>query len=593
MLTRKLVWQLFIPYVLITLVAVILVIWYTANVLRNFYLDQTSAQLASKISLLDEDVVNLLREGKYESIDHLCKERGKKAGIRITVVLPDGRVVGDTDAEPELMDNHGARPEVVEAFSKGFGKSIRFSRTVGQEMLYYAKVLGNRSGVVGIVRVAVPITAITQPITRLLIEIALAGLLVILVSAGIILAFARRISKPVEDMGRSAERFAKGELDHRIPLRGSEELSSLALSLNEMADKLHGTFPALLRKQNELNSILASMAEGVIAVSTKGVVLSINPACELILNAVTEKSVGRPIQEIVRIPALIDLVEEVLAGSGQKEGTITVHNGDERVLSVVGYAMKTPEGQSEGAVLVLRDITREKRIERIKRDFVANVSHELRTPITSIKGYAQTLLDGGAKDPETVQMFLGVIVKHANRLNQVLESLLTLARVERDADARSLQLEEVKISELLDSAVASCYERAERKWVKVTVKCEESLTERVNPQLLRLAVSNLVDNAIKFSNDGGTVEVEGKVVGEDLTISVKDYGIGIEEDQLERIFERFYTVKDVAREEETGAGLGLAIVKHIANAHKGNVSVKSELGKGTTFTLSLPRRPEA
>ena len=592
MKTRKLFWRLFIPYILITIGAVCLTIWYSATVLKASFIEQTTIQLASQIDLLEEDVGSLLAEGNFREIDRLCKQRGKNSGIRITVILPEGEVVGDTEADPKTMDNHRERPEVRDALSSNFGRAIRYSRTVGHEMLYVARVIKVDGLTGGIIRVAVPTRTISITIGRIHFHIATGGFLIILLSAIVSLALTRKLTKPVEFLRESAERFARGELDHRIKTIGLEEFSSVAESLNQMADKLSQAFLALKRKGNELDSVLSSMAEGVLAVSSEGKVLSINRAGELMLNLKAEQCLGKQLYEVVRVPSLIQLVEKVLATRSSKEETISIHNGEERVLRVVGYVMKGIGNESEGAVLVLRDITREVRLEKIRKDFVANVSHELRSPITSIKGYAETLLEGRLEDTENVEKFLKIIVKHANRLNQILESILTLARVERDADSKTLQLKETRISEVLLSAVANHEDFARSRHIQLLVRCDENLTAFVNPQLLIQALSNLVDNAIKFSKDGGTVELTAQDKDTFITITVKDYGVGIEKRHLERIFERFYTVKGADSDTKKGAGIGLAIVKHIVNAHKGTVSVESKPGLGSTFSISIPKKPQ-
>jgi two-component system phosphate regulon sensor histidine kinase PhoR len=252
-----------------------------------------------------------------------------------------------------------------------------------------------------------------------------------------------------------------------------------------------------------------------------------------------------------------------------------------------GTILRNDKGESLGAVVVLNDITRLRHLENIRRDFVANVSHELKTPITSIKGFVETLREGALKDPGDSERFLGIIAKQADRLNSIIEDLLTLSKIE-ESEKTELQLEEHNLKAVLQSAISLCDIKAKSKKATVTLDCNDELTAKINPELLEQAIINLLDNAIKYSDEGGDIKISAIRLNSEINISVRDWGIGIERRHLPRLFERFYTVDKAHSRELGGTGLGLAIVKHIVLAHHGNVSIESAPGKGSTFTILLP-----
>jgi two-component system phosphate regulon sensor histidine kinase PhoR len=331
------------------------------------------------------------------------------------------------------------------------------------------------------------------------------------------------------------------------------------------------------------------MVEGVLAVDREERLISINQAAASLLGIRSTEASGRSIQEVVRNVELQQFIAKTLSETGRVEGEITLRENGERFLQAHGTILRDGSGREIGALVVLNDITRLRRLEGVRREFVANVSHELRTPITSIKGFVETLLDGAMWRPPDAERFLGIVAKQADRLNAIVTDLLTLSRVEQDTEKLSIPLEEHSIREVLKEAVQVCELKGVAKDVTIALTCDEKISARINPPLLEQAVVNLVDNAVKYSDSGKTVRVEGTESGSEVIISVIDEGCGIAKEHLPRLFERFYRVDRARSRELGGTGLGLAIVKHIAKAHGGHVAVESALGKGSTFTIHLPR----
>lgn len=298
---------------------------------------------------------------------------------------------------------------------------------------------------------------------------------------------------------------------------------------------------------------------------------------------------GRLIQEVVRNSHLQQFVSETLSGERPVEKEISVSTGEERYLFGHGTLIRDIEGKMVGALFVLSDITRLRRLENVRKDFVANVSHEIKTPITAIKGFVELLRDDGKKDEQDVKRFLEIISKHVNRLEAIIDDLLNLSRIEKEAETEGVQLMESEIKDVLDSAIQISKPLADSKGVEIGLSCDDGLTARINPPLLEQAVINLLDNAIKYSNDKRPVTIEAKYDEKELLIHIIDNGRGIEQEHLTRIFERFYRVDKARSRALGGTGLGLAIVKHIVLAHGGHVSVISTPGKGSTFTIHLPK----
>lgn len=585
---KKLIWRLFPSYLLITLLSLIAVSWYATSSLRQFYIDQTQSDLEARAHLLEQQITQYLAPLKPEAVDAFCKDAGKLAATRITVILPSGVVIGDSREEPRHMDNHARRPEVVAALSGQTGTSIRRSATLQQRMMYVAIALKKGPGIDAVIRTSLPVTAVFNELTNIRIKIAIGGLLIAIIAAAISLVISRKYSRPVEKLKQGADRFARGELEHRLTPPDSEELAALADAMNQMALQLHSRIQTIESQRHELETVLSSMVESLFAVDRNENIINLNLAAARWFRTDARKVKGRSIQEVIRDLALLQFVSDALKHPERMERDITVHQNGERVLNVKSSPLLDANRIRNGTLVIFNDVTQLRRLENLRRDFVANVSHEIRTPLTAIKGFVETLHTGDVDNPEESARFLGIVRKHVDRLHAIIEDLLCLSRIEQDDDARAIQFEVRLIKEVFDTVIQICRSKAEQKQIAINPTCPGGLRAKFDPSLLEQAVVNLLDNAIKYSDAGSTIELQAAQIDGRVHISVKDQGIGIAKKHLPRLFERFYRVDKARSRKLGGTGLGLAIVKHIAKAHGGIITVKSELGQGSIFTLELP-----
>lgn len=424
-------------------------------------------------------------------------------------------------------------------------------------------------------------------------SILLGGWVLLLLAAALGLFTSRRISQPLQEMRRGAERFAAGDFSHRLTVPETAELGSLAQTLNRMAAQLAEQIAVITQQRNEQEAILESMHEGVLALDTQERVITVNRAAEALLGVVATQAKGHTIQEVVRNVALQRLLVAAVHSPEPTTADIVLRGADERFLQATATALRDAQGQEIGVLVVLNDVTQLRRLENIRRDFVSNVSHELKTPITSIKGFVETLRDGALEDRVHAERFLGIIARHAERLHAIIEDLLVLSRLEQDSDMYEMPRVETCIAEVVQAAMLDCAAKAAARQVTVVPACAAELRAAVNAPLLEQALVNLLDNAITYSNPGHCVWVSAYQEDDTLVIAVRDEGMGIPQEHLDRIFERFYRVDKARSRESGGTGLGLAIVKHIAQVHGGQVAVTSTVGQGSTFTLRLPRHAKS
>ncbi|MCL5282491.1 MAG: ATP-binding protein [Planctomycetes bacterium] len=610
---RRLIWQLYPSYLLITLAALIAVTAYYSQYSREVYRNQVRDTLSQLAGIAVEQVRTTLETEGPPGVDRLCQRlaggprpegaRHGGHGIRLTVVAPAGQVLGDSHENPAGMENHMGRPEISEALRQGTGSSVRFSPTLGTQMMYVALAVRGPDGPVAVLRAASPLAEIDRASHSMYVHLLWAGLAIAAGAAVLSLLIARRLSRPIIGIERVAERFAAGELDLRVPTPASAELAALAGSLNRMAVQLGERITTITAQKNELDAILASMAEGVFAVDNRGCLVSANPATAELLGLDPAEAQGRQVEEVIRNVDLQQFVRQTLAGVQPSEMDISLPVDGARPLSGNGQAwgpelsrsftlhgagLTDARGRRTGAVIVLNDMTRIRRLETIRRDFVANVSHELKTPVTSIQGFVEALVEGGVKEPAQIERYLSIIAKHAARLNCIIDDLLTLSRLEEAGERRALRFEAGPLKPVLDEAIALSGVKAEEKRIAVDLVCADKVEARINPPLLEQAVINLIDNAIKYSPEGSRIHVEAHQDQSRVSITIADEGCGIPPEHLPRIFERFYVVDKSRSRKLGGTGLGLAIVKHIAQAHGGRVAVVSTPGQGSTFTISLP-----
>ncbi len=567
---------------------------YSSWKLGHLYYDLSEENLISRTEIIREKVHNFLAKNDYENLNTYCSDVLSHNDIHVTVMLEGGKVIADSSDQPWDVATLANEPEIRKAVTTGMGSDIRVSGRFGNKMLFYAVAVKDKDGnLKAIIRTAKPVGIIDDRLRSSYLGFGKYGLFIILISGMLCWGVSRKISRPIEEVQRGVENFAKGNLNYKLAPVDSEELSTLTITMNKMADELDDRIRSLTRNRNELEAVLSSMAEGVIAVNSDGHIVSINRAACEILGIEQTKAKGKSIEEVVRDTQLQDFVKNALEGKGDKiRKEIVLPDKKTRFLHAYGRLIEGTGAGEISAIIVLDNVTHVKWLENVRREFVANVSHELKTPITSIKGFVETLLDGAIEKPEEARRFLKIIARHTNRLNAIIEDILILSRVEDESERTRIPLEDCRLNEVLFSAVETCYMKAKEKSITINVNCDDTYHAELNAFMMEQALVNIIDNAIKYSRDESHIEVSATVQDDHAFMSVTDNGYGIPPDHIDRIFERFY-VTDKARSRKLGGtGLGLAIVKHIAQAHGGKVTVESMVGKGSTFTISIPCRAQ-
>jgi two-component system phosphate regulon sensor histidine kinase PhoR len=508
------------------------------------------------------------------SLKQMTEQAAPAAGARITIIDSTGKVLADSEANPDTMENHGTRPEFVAALQGQIGSATRLSKTIGVDLLYVAVPTPG-----GAVRMAYPLSSIREAnreIRRDLLEgTAVAGLLALLLALVATQSIGRRLLR-ITDF---AERVAAGDLSARIQEGAGDEIAHVASALDKTARKLEEGFSALENSRQTLETLLNSMQEAVIAVAQDERVLWANQRMERLLPSGVR--LGAPLVQSVRDPEILASVQTALTTRDVTMARAAkIFSG--RVFDVTAAPM--PGG---GAVAVLHDQTEIERVEKTRRDFIANVSHELRTPLTSIQGYAETLLESRGM-PTDLREFVEIIRKNAMRMARLTEDLLVLARVE--SGEQKLNFQPAMPNQLLDDAVQTFRELALARGIELSVMNTASSAVLVDRDAIHQVFTNLIDNALKYGDQGGKVLVGACESEEGVQFYVRDFGSGISSEHLPRLFERFYRVDKARSLESGGTGLGLAIAKHVVRAHSGTIHVESELNHGSTFCFTLPRQ---
>ena len=585
----NLFWKLGFAFFALLIAVLVPVDYYAERTLRHDYERAGFEQLTSiaRIALASPPPVSSLSTTSRTPSPALREWLANMAssGVRVTVITSDGLVLADSQSDPQTMDNHAGRPEIREALANGDGRAVRHSVTINRDLLYYAARASMPSGPPVVLRFALPLLRLNDEAWAFRRRFWLSSLIMLLVTGMASLLISRTFSRRVERLQSFARRVAEGDFRPIDADRSGDVLEALAVSLNDSAARLDRAMRTLREERNLSAAILGSMVEGVAVVNSAERLLFANEGFVEILELDSPPQPGSSLVEVVRQIELIEAVRDVLNGAPRVEAEITTGTLRQRFFAATVASVKATE--NSGAVVVLHDITDLRKLERVRRDFVANVTHEFKTPLTAIQGFAETLLSGAMDDPHNRVRFLQIILEHSRRLARLTDDLLELSKM--DADRLDLEVDQLSASQLVQSCVETTQRPANEKHLRVSVNLPPSLPD-ISADRRRIAevLQNLLDNAIQYTPSGGEIVVSASSDGQEVTFTVSDTGIGIPQVDQPRIFERFYRV-DVARSREVGGtGLGLSIAKHLVEAHGGRIWVESEVGRGSEFRFTVP-----
>jgi two-component system phosphate regulon sensor histidine kinase PhoR len=586
---RKLFWKLALTFLALLLSVLLAVDFLAERALRKNYESDGFRQLQalSRIIRLQPLVLSSVPPKTPEDIATLNNwvAGAASSGTRVSIITTEGRVLADSQTEPSTMENHLDRPEVRDALQKGEGRSIRQSVSVNRPLLYYAV----RENIVGdtpiIVRLALPMEDVDSQLGIFRTKLWLWSLLILFLAGTVSMLFSRGFTERIERLREFSGRVAEGDFRPLAPDGTGDTLEALGYSLNQTASRLDRTIRTLTEERNLSSAILGSMVEGVAVVNGAERLVFANPGFAAILGLDVPPVSGSSLLEVVRQTELIEAVRRVLAGEPRVEAEIATGTLRQHYFAATVASVRA--GETSGAVIVLHDITELRKLERIRRDFVANVSHEFRTPLTAIQGFTETLLAGAMDDPQNRLRFLGIILEHSRRLARLTEDLLKLSQM--DADRLELEVRRVSVSVLVESCFETARHRAAEKELNLSLDLPPGIPDvSGDARRLQEVLQNLLDNANQYTLPGGKITLSVRRRAEEVIFTVTDTGIGIPQADQPRIFERFYRVDAARSREAGGTGLGLAIARHLIEVHGGRIWVESELGVGSKFHFSVP-----
>ncbi len=538
-----------------------------------------------------EQFLHPYMRGPHEkaSIEALLRELAVKVDHRITIIDNDGTVVADSWENPAAMENHSQRPEVVDAISGGQGSAIRHSATVGENFLYVAIPMRDGEKITGVIRVAATMAHVeagfNQIRTVLLFAFFAASVLSVLLS----FRFARKYTDPIERITKVARHMGEGQLHRRVHVRTGDEIEVLGHTLNNLAASLDDKLNEIIAEKRKLELILENMDNAVVLLDRYGKVTDVNRQAAVMFG-ISPAMIGQHNIQVIGLGALEKAVRETV-GEGQSRhiDLQTALSGVKKVFQVFLAPTFSPEQEVAGVLCVFHDITALKEVEERQAEFVANASHELGTPLTTIKGFAETLLDGALSDPALSVKFITIIQEEADRMHRLVKDLMQLARLNSEEIRRQVKLEPTAVAEVAETVISQLYPQWHAKNLNVTLDAaDEPVRALANTDWLTQVLVNLFDNSIKFTPTGGKITISCRREGGKALLQVTDTGSGIPAVDLPHIFDRFYRVDKARVREGGGTGLGLSIVKFIVETLDGSIDVKSKAGEGTAFTVILP-----
>jgi two-component system phosphate regulon sensor histidine kinase PhoR len=563
---------------------------YLGRALDRFAVASLEGRLVTAGRLLHDEARGLLARGAgADALGAFVRRASRPTESRVTVIGPDGVVMADSEVTPaELgrLENHRDRPEVRAALDGRVGRDLRTSASVHAPLLYVALPLYEIDRVIGVVRLALPLSAVTESYADIRRVMLAGGLVALAVAFGIGIFVAGRVTRPVVEMQAIARKMSEGQFAVRAPVRSDDELGALGRALNVMVLRLREQIANLEAERAKATAILDGMVEGVVAVDGQECILLMNERARAMFGVSHGRGEGKPFLEVIRNADLHEIFRSGRTAGGVFRRELRLVHPADRTLRVTAVPLRLT-GQELGLVLVVDDVTELRRLEQVRTEFIANVSHELRTPLTAIQGYLETLLSGALDEPEHARRFVDIAFRHTERLGRLLNDLTDLSNIE--LGKVSLRLAPTPLRPVVDSVLELVAAKARDGQVTLHAEVGEAISVQADHDRLVQILINLVDNAVKYTPAGGTVTVRARPIGEArIEVSVSDTGPGIPRADLPRITERFYRVDKARSRELGGTGLGLAIVKHLVLAHGGDLAIDSEEGRGTTVRVTLP-----
>ena len=574
-------WRITIPLVFLVTLSMLALEIYLSNEMTHLYQNNWHDHLLQDARLIASQVPSNFNTPGSLDLATLANNYASQLNERVTFFSSSGVVVGESAASPAILDNHLPRPEVDQALAGHEAYVIRFSDTLKTEMLYVAVPVSHGGQVTGVARLSVPLDLLQSRLVDMRRNILLATLLAILAAVIFTTLVANSIVRPLKNLSQAAGRIRLGGTSGLLLPDRQDEIGQLSYDLNQMANQLQDQIGALLTERAKLRAILSQMTDGVIIANAEEQVTLINPAAEQLFHLKENTSTGRSMVEVIRHHQLVDLWRQCI--ETKEAQTTTIELSSER-LFIQAIAVSLDDTLPGATMLIFQDLTRLRRLELVRRDFVSNVSHELRTPLASLKALVETLQEGALEDPPAARRFLGRMNNEIDTLTQLVQELLELSRIE--SGKVPLQIKPVAPRHMLNPAVERMRFQAERAGLALRLECADDLPKVLaDAGRMEQVLVNLLHNAVKFTHPGGTIAISAYPADSEVVFSIKDTGVGISSDDLPRIFERFYKA-DRARS-GGGTGLGLSIARHMVEAHGGRIWAESELGKGSCFYFSL------
>ncbi len=592
MFRSQLLRRLTVSYVIVILIVTLIVGVLISRQLSEKGWDDIRQSLMARTQLLADIAKPVLllkpEDQALSQFQETLVQLGRNTNSRFTVINVTGEVIADSRESPVKMDNHAQRPEIIQARKTGSGVSSRFSHTLQRKMLYRANQVLNGKELIGFVRTSLPLSAIDERLVRLRLVLLLSALIAAIAALLLGYFFAKNLSTPLIEMTEIAEAISRGDFDKRINVNYSGELGQLANAFNRMARNSARRMDEITDERNRLAKLFTGMVEGVIGVDPEQKIIHINKAAEGILGLSVQDSINKPIWNVVRVPEIINSMElAVDSGDVVKTQLRVSTESADLVVQIYAAPLVNDNRESIGAVIVLHDISDVDRLQRVRRDFVANASHELKTPITAIRGLIESILDDPDMEMKTQQRFIRKVHVQSLRLSSLVSDLMTISRLE--SDQRMTNKDQFDLTELIRrSALAYRSVCNEKQLFLETVLPEVSMVMVGDIQLIGQVIDNLLDNAIKYTPASGTVSIALTKTKQFAELRVRDTGIGISAQYHQRVFERFYRIDKARSRELGGTGLGLSIVKNIVEQHGGRISLASQAGHGACFSIELP-----